>query len=502
MSTPNPLTGPLKFLQRAWPSGIQERLVAPASQRRGNHHELGASDESSEELRTVVDLPVNPLSLNFRSQELEHDYRVTVTRRYTPYIRIAVFLSTSLIIWFASIDWYYMPKAPDAFKLSLILRVTVMLPAALLFFFFTFNKSYETKGSQAAALAMLFINCCWIFPTVVGGSAVVEYFSSAMIQTLLFGTFLLNIRFVHVFVMSWTCLGLYWIFVWISDIPLDQKVYVTIELGVINQMLCFALYMIERLLRQSYYQRALIEQINLKRVDWLEMMTVFLRHELKNKIVGIRSTLELVQRKHPDEQTQKYLRRGITNINTMSDILSHTSEATSIEASLYTEKREIFELGDCLSDQIEAFGSINSGNAIVFERPDTETLIYGIEHRIQELFENLLFNALDHASPGSKVIVRLSIEAGMARVSVTNQGDPLPPRHEALYELFKSKREYTDSDNDNDNDHIGLGLYLVRLIANVHDGSVHGMNLADRTGVEFSVYLPLAANYSSLQLKS
>jgi signal transduction histidine kinase len=41
--------------------------------------------------------------------------------------------------------------------------------------------------------------------------------------------------------------------------------------------------------------------------------------------------------------------------------------------------------------------------------------------------------------------------------------------------------------------HFGLGLYVVRVIAEHHGGSVRGMNLPDGSGVVVIVQLPLAA---------
>lgn len=472
----------------SWLERIRQQFSLSAIVRRNNHHRAGSADEASAESESLIKLPVAPLSLHFFSLDLESEYRSAITRRYAPYIRIAVFLSTSLIIWFAAIDWYYMDRAREAFQLSLLLRAFVMLPAAIIFFFFTFSSKYATHGSLVAAIVMFCINICWAFPSFVGGSIVIEYFSSAMIQTLLFGTFLLNIRFIHVFAMSWCSLFVYWFVICLSNIPIDQKVYVIVELGVINQLLCFALYMIERLLRQSYYQQSLIESINIKRLDWLEMMTKFLRHELKNKIIGIRLSLELVQRKHADQQTQTYIRRGISNIETMSAVLNHTSEATSIEASLYTESRQYFNLSRCIAEQIDSFANVSGHDAIDFVPGSSQITIYGIEHRMVQLFENLLFNALDHAEDGTAVKVALLIEGNFARMSVTNRGKPLPDDHNAIYKLFETYRDNEKSGEDN----VGLGLYLVKLIADAHGGSVHGMNLPDQNAVEFSVYLPLA----------
>ena len=40
--------------------------------------------------------------------------------------------------------------------------------------------------------------------------------------------------------------------------------------------------------------------------------------------------------------------------------------------------------------------------------------------------------------------------------------------------------------------HLGLGLYIVRLVAEFHGGSVRALNLANAGGVRFEVAVPLA----------
>ena len=45
----------------------------------------------------------------------------------------------------------------------------------------------------------------------------------------------------------------------------------------------------------------------------------------------------------------------------------------------------------------------------------------------------------------------------------------------------------------NDGPHLGLGLYIARLVAEFHGGTIDAANLADGGGVAVTVTLPLAA---------
>ena len=86
------------------------------------------------------------------------------------------------------------------------------------------------------------------------------------------------------------------------------------------------------------------------------------------------------------------------------------------------------------------------------------------------------------------MVVRLQRLDKSVRLSVINQGPPLPETmRDDLFDSMVSVRG-----SRSDRPHLGLGLYIVRLIADFHDGRVRAENLADARGVAFHITLPLA----------
>ena len=83
-------------------------------------------------------------------------------------------------------------------------------------------------------------------------------------------------------------------------------------------------------------------------------------------------------------------------------------------------------------------------------------------------------------------------------VTVENAGPPLPEPAQAR--LFDSMVTLRDRDplpdpkrrenNRGGNEHLGLGLYIVRLVAEFHGGTVRAENLPGGAGVRFAVELP------------
>ena len=101
----------------------------------------------------------------------------------------------------------------------------------------------------------------------------------------------------------------------------------------------------------------------------------------------------------------------------------------------------------------------------------------------------LLDNALDFATPGTPIRVTLERGEERFRLAVANQGPPLPENMAGqLFDFLVSVRE--SGQRRDEKPHLGLGLYLVRLVAEAHGGSVRAENLPDGDGVRFAVVLP------------
>jgi signal transduction histidine kinase len=72
-------------------------------------------------------------------------------------------------------------------------------------------------------------------------------------------------------------------------------------------------------------------------------------------------------------------------------------------------------------------------------------------------------------------------------IAVRNTGSRLPEEYqERLFDSLVSLREKRGTGPN-----LGLGLYIVRLVAATHHGSVQAQNLPDDGGVEFIISLPV-----------
>ena len=107
-----------------------------------------------------------------------------------------------------------------------------------------------------------------------------------------------------------------------------------------------------------------------------------------------------------------------------------------------------------------------------------------MKSRLEQLFRNLLDNALRHTPPGGEIMVRLSTGSGTTKneefrkpanrqqeisVSVHNTGSYVPPEHQQrLFERFYQ----VDPSRARNGDGSGLGLAIAREIASAHNAEI------------------------------
>ncbi len=114
--------------------------------------------------------------------------------------------------------------------------------------------------------------------------------------------------------------------------------------------------------------------------------------------------------------------------------------------------------------------------------------IEGDGRRLEQVFSNLIGNALRHAPEGSAVTVRAEAAPGQVRVAVHNAGSYIPPEDiDRVFERFFQ----LDRNRSSGNGGSGLGLAIAREVVQAHGGEIHARSDRER-GTVFVVTLPAA----------
>ncbi|MEW8340479.1 MAG: ATP-binding protein [Candidatus Thiodiazotropha taylori] len=228
---------------------------------------------------------------------------------------------------------------------------------------------------------------------------------------------------------------------------------------------------------------------------YLESMASRLAHEFRTPLSVIRSSLENLEAEIDssplsDGQTSAalvYAKRAQEGTHRLNQILTRLREATRLEQSL--QQTEVVETDLTMLLKGLSQGYADSHQTIRFETqlPDGPVISQISAELISQALDKLISNAVDFHQPDTPIRIELHRHGeDRVRIDVVNRGARLDEKTQQ--NLFKSMHSHRASSSDQQ-PHLGLGLYLVRLIAEFHQGRVWGENLVD--GVCFSMQLPL-----------
>jgi len=229
--------------------------------------------------------------------------------------------------------------------------------------------------------------------------------------------------------------------------------------------------------------------------QFLENMPRTLRHEINNPLNTLSTSLQNLELEDSPEARDKYLeaaKRGVTRIGM---IVQNLADAASLEDALDAEETEIVDLYQLVQNYLQNCKSMHGDREFSYQGV-TQTIKTDVsDYRIEQLLDKLIDNAMDFSEPGSTITVGINADARNLTLFVTNSGPTIP--EDQLESIFDSMVSVRESNPDN-RLHFGMGLYVVRIIAEHHGGSVKATNLYDGKGVSIKVTLPIHKETSEL----
>ena len=224
--------------------------------------------------------------------------------------------------------------------------------------------------------------------------------------------------------------------------------------------------------------------------DYLEKMAGRLAHELRTPVAVVRSSLDNLRLGEIGESDRVYIDRAEEGVKRLATLISRMSEATQLEGMLASAEKMPFDLAKVVSGCVEGYLLAYPERSFQLAHDSTRSiLIDGIADSIAQLLDKLVQNAVDFSLAGSAIQIALSTRNGKAELLVENAGPILSASVASqLFVSMVTSRQKSGTQSV----HLGLGLYIVRLIAEFHGGSVKAENTPDARSVQFTVLLPLA----------
>jgi len=211
-------------------------------------------------------------------------------------------------------------------------------------------------------------------------------------------------------------------------------------------------------------------------------------HELKTPICAMRGEAEvLLSKPRTAEEYQEGLAHFIERFDQLNRmindlILLSKSDSSQVELKMNPVRLDLLinDMGDLfqiLAEQKNIALNINSLQ---------ETVVMGDKTRLQQLFTNLIDNAIKYTSKGS-IHVTLQKNEDTALVKIKDTGIGIPKEEQE--KIFK--RFYrVDKSRSRETGGVGLGLSIAEWIVHAHHGKI-GVESELNKGSIFTLYLPI-----------
>lgn len=222
---------------------------------------------------------------------------------------------------------------------------------------------------------------------------------------------------------------------------------------------------------------------------YLEALAGRLSHELRTPVAVVRSSLENLHAARTPEETHTYAARAEEGLARLSTILSRMTEASRLEQGLSTAVRERFDAAAVVRGCVEGYRLAYAPRSFELVVPPEPVPVLGAADLLAQMLDKLVENAVDFAAAGTSIRVLLLTKDNGVFLRTENRGRLLPdPIRESLFDSMVSLR----GERSGGVPHLGLGLYIARLIAEFHGGSLRAENLPGEGGAAFEAALPRA----------
>jgi signal transduction histidine kinase/CheY-like chemotaxis protein len=237
------------------------------------------------------------------------------------------------------------------------------------------------------------------------------------------------------------------------------------------------------------------------RERYLHEFVAMLGHELRNPLAPIRSATRVL-RAHGNgrpelEWARSVIERQTGHLARLVDDLLDVSRMVRGQIVLH---KSSFPLPELIQHAIETSRPlIQSRHHQLHVSPPPALRVDGDLTRLTQMLANLLNNAAKYTDEGGEIWLDAFLEARQIVLRVRDTGPGVAPTllpH--IFDLFTQAERPLDRAQGG----LGIGLTLVKLLAELHGGSVAVRNVPERRGAEFMVRLPATGALAALDPQS
>ncbi|MGN6506574.1 MAG: PAS domain S-box protein [Tepidisphaeraceae bacterium] len=249
----------------------------------------------------------------------------------------------------------------------------------------------------------------------------------------------------------------------------------------------------EQLLQTAHAARAEAERASRMKDEFLATLS----HELRTPLSAILGWSQLLRQADMgpaalDEGLATIERNARVQTQIIEDLLD-MSRIISGKISLDAQRIDLGQVVRAAMDTVRPTAAAK-GVELFCETPeDTRYPVLGDFNRLQQVFWNLLTNAVKFTPRGGRVQVRIEQRHSQWQVDVIDSGEGI---EESFLPFVFDRFRQADSTTTRKHGGLGLGLAIVKQLTELHGGKVRVRSRGLNQGTTFIVSLPVSAIYS------
>lgn len=231
---------------------------------------------------------------------------------------------------------------------------------------------------------------------------------------------------------------------------------------------------------------------NLRRLERIRKDFVAnVSHELRTPLTSIKGFCEALRDGALADPVKsiRFLEIIETNAIRLENILTDLLQVSQLESGnlkLHYEKIEIKPLLDSILILLKPAAEFKKQdlNVKIGERGE---VLYADSHRIEQVFINLIDNAIKYTPEGGAITIQTSLnEEGQFDIVISDTGIGIPQKSQArIFERFYR----VDKGRSREQGGTGLGLSIVKHIVELHEGTIHLESVLNQ-GSKFVIKIP------------
>lgn len=210
-------------------------------------------------------------------------------------------------------------------------------------------------------------------------------------------------------------------------------------------------------------------------------------HDLRTPlatITGAGTALRDEQSRLTPAQRAEFVQTICVEAERMERLIGNILDMVRIESGGMQLRRDWIPLEEVLGSALVRLDAQLAGREVKADLPAELPLVFLDPVLFEQVFVNLLDNAVKYTPPGSPILIEARSVDGVVEMEVADRGPGIPPgEEERIFEKFR--RGGQDRGGG-----VGLGLAICRGIVEIHGGTITAGN-REGGGVVFRIRLPI-----------